>query len=137
MPEDATTEFKRLAQNLMDTFKRDLGVTLTYDEQSLEYLDGYIARNREAIREKTGGQPRGIVNAIGSFLGECIIASYGGRWKQSEKGAWGVYFENNSAAFPFAKVQKAFSEDGHADSIASFYRISKLFQEGKIGQRGS
>jgi hypothetical protein len=137
MPEDLTAEFKRLARNLIDTFQRDLEVTLRYDEQSVEYLDGYIARNRQAIREKTGGQPMGIVNAIGSFLGECIIANYGGLWKQSEKGAWGVYFENNSAAFPFAKVQKAFSEDGHSDSIASFYRVSKLFQEGKIGKSSS
>ena len=132
MSEDLPAEFKRLARNLIETFNRDLNVSLAYDETSLEYLDGYIARNREVIRGRTGTQPSGIVNTIGAFLGECIIANYGGQWKQSDNGAWGVYFENTSAAFPFAKVQKAFSEDSQSDSIASFYRVSKLFQEGKM-----
>ena len=137
MSDDLSAEFKRLARDLIDTFGRDLNVTLAYDEHSIDYLDGYIARNRDAIRERTGGQYSGLVNAIGSFLGECIIANYGGQWRQSGKGAWGVYFENNSAAFPFAKVQKAFSEGSEGDSIASFYRVAKLFKEGKIGQNKS
>jgi hypothetical protein len=137
MSEDLRDDFKRLARSLIEMFGQDLDVTLSYNEESVEYLDGYIARNRDTIREKTGGKYAGLVNAIGSFLGECIIANYGGEWKQSEAGAWGVYFDNNSAAFPFAKVQKAFSEGGQYDSIASFYRISKLFQEGKIGQSKS
>jgi len=132
-PQDLGAEFKRLARNLIETFERDLNVPLAYDEWSLEYLDGYIVRNRNVIREKTGGRCTGIVNTIGSFLGECIIVNYGGQWKQSDNGAWGVYFENNSAAFPFAKVQKAFLEDDLSNSILSFYRISKRFQEGKIG----
>jgi hypothetical protein len=137
MSEDLRDEFRRLAHDLIETFGRDLNVTLSYDEASLEYLDGYIGRTRDAIREKSGGKYTGLVNVIGSFLGECIIANFGGQWKQSENGAWGVYFENNSAAFPFAKVQKAFSEDGQFQSIASFYRISKLFREGNIGERKS
>jgi len=137
MSEDLRDEFKRLARDLVDTFRRDLDVTLNYDDESLEYLDGYIARNRDAIREKTGGKYNGLVNVIGAFLGECIIANHGGQWKQSDKGAWGIFFENGSAAFPFAKVHKAFSEDGQYDSIASFYRASKLFQEGKIGNSNS
>lgn len=137
MSEDLRDEFKRLARSLIEMFGQDLGVTLSYNEESVEYLDGYIVRNRAAIVEKTGGECGGLVNGIGSFLGECIIANYGGQWKQSEKGAWGVYFENGSAAFPFAKVWKAFFEDGQYDSIASLYRISKLFQEGKIGQNKS
>lgn len=137
MTEELPAAFKRLARELTDIFQRDLDVTLSYDEQSLEYLDGYILRNRNIIREKTGGKCTGSVNMIGSFLGECVIANYGGQWKQSANGDWGVRFENNSIAFPFTKVHKAFTEDGVSESIASFYKISKLFQEGKIGKSKS
>ena len=129
MSDDLPAQFKRLARDLIDTFSREMNVNLAYDEQSLEYLDGYIAR----MRERMGGQYSGTVNFIGSFLGECIIANFGGQWKQSDKGAWGVYFENNTAAFPFTKVQKAFAKGGEADSIAGFYRVSKMFKEGKVG----
>jgi hypothetical protein len=134
MPKDLSDEFKRHARFLIDTFSRELGVTLRYDEQSVEYLDGYIARNRAGIRKKTEGQYSGVVNTIGSFLGECIIANYGGQWKQSETGVWGVYFDDKNAVFPFVKVEKALGPEGEFDSIASFYSLSKLVRDGKLGQ---
>ena len=137
MPKDLSDEFKRHARFLIDTFSRELGVTLRYDAQSVEYLDGYIARNRAGIRKKTDGRYGGVVDTIGSFLGECIIANYGGQWKQSATGAWGIYFDAKSAVFPFVKVGKAFGPEGEFDSLASFYSLSKLVRDGKLDQDGS
>jgi len=136
MSQDLRDEFKRLARLVIDTFPSEAGLILRYDEQSMEYLDGYISRNRAAI-QKTDGQYQGAVNMIGSFLGEAVIANFGGQWKQSETGAWGVYFDDKNAVFPFVKVAKAFGPEGEFDSIASFYSLSKLLQEGKLGEDGS
>jgi hypothetical protein len=136
MSQDLHDEFKRLARLVIDTFQREAGLILRYDEQSMEYLDGYISRNRAAI-QKTDGQSQGAVNMIGSFLGEAVIANFGGQWKQSETGAWGVYFDEKNAIFPFVKVAKAFGPQGAFDSIASFYSLSKLLKEGKLEADGS
>jgi hypothetical protein len=137
MPKDLSEEFKRQARFLIDTFSRELGVALSYDTQSVEYLDGYITRNRAGIRKMTDSHYGGVVGTIGAFLGECIIVNFGGQWKQSENGAWGIYFDDKNAVFPFVKVAKAFGPEGEFDSIASFYSLSKLLQEGKLGDDGS
>lgn len=66
----------------------------------------------------------GLTTSIGSFLGECIIANYGGQWRESE-GSWGVFFSernDRSAAFPFNKVRKQLL-NGADDSILSFYDV--------------
>jgi hypothetical protein len=106
-------------------------VSLRYDKKSVEYLDDYIRRGRSYFKTKADG-PRGLLNTIGSFLGECIIANHGGHWKQDESGNWGVYFDDKNAVFPFVKVQKALAPDGEFDSIASFYDLSKMLRDGEL-----
>jgi hypothetical protein len=133
MPADLGEESKRFAHLLIDTFGRELGVILKYDEKSLEYLDSYISRNKAEIRKQTGGSYGSLIEVIGSFLGECIITNFGGQWKQDDKGRWGVYLDEKNAVFPFAKVRKAFDADDECDSIAGFYRITQLLKEGKLG----
>ena len=112
---------KELAQKLVATCSEKLGVSLGYDRASVEWLGGYIERIRPHLDEPSIG---GITDSIGAFLGECIIANYGGRWREFE-GTWGVFFsESNdrSAAFPFNKVRKQLL-NGEEDSILSFYDV--------------
>lgn len=89
---------------------------LDFDERSVEWLDGFIERNRhnwdDATKEKLGGM-------LGSFLGECIRSNYGGEWLMTENGL-AVSFDETNAAFPFNKVNKQI-ENGREDSISSFY----------------
>ena len=92
-------QLKELARKLISTCSDMLGVDLCYDRASVEWLDGYIERIRPGLDESS---VVGLTNSIGSFLGECIIANYGGRWRESE-GGWGVFFSDRndkSAAFP-------------------------------------
>ena len=96
-------------------------MNLSYDRASVEWLNGYIERIRPHLDESSIG---GIANPIGAFLGECIIANYGGQWRESE-GTWGVFFSernDRSAAFPFNKVRKQLL-NGSEDSILSFYDV--------------
>jgi hypothetical protein len=111
-------QIKALAQNLISTLSEKLGVNLKYDRASVEWMDGYIERIRPNLEESA---VLGLSNSIGAFLGECIIENHGGEWRASE-GTWGVYFNEENAAYPFAKVQKHLL-NGSGDSILSFYDV--------------
>ncbi|MDQ3817230.1 MAG: hypothetical protein M3362_06020 [Acidobacteriota bacterium] len=114
-------QFKELAQNFIVTCSKMLDVNLRYDRESVEWLSGYIERVRLHLDEASID---GLTASIGSFLGECIIANYGGQWRESN-GMWGIFFSEASdrnAAFPFNKVRKQLSR-GESDSILSFYNV--------------
>lgn len=96
------------------------GSDFGYDAQSVAWLDGYIERQR--VRADITPQTiDGLVNVFGSYLGECIIACYGGYWEE-ENGQWRVSFDRDNAANPFAKVRKQF-QNGSEDSIKSFFEV--------------
>lgn len=114
--------FRILAARLQSIFKERLEIELRYDEESLVYLDGYIERNKSVLTKHEG-----LVNLIGSFLGECLIASYDGEWVDDPKMGWGVKIANELTAFPFNKVKKRFKPDDQYNSIASFYRSTPAF----------
>jgi hypothetical protein len=109
-------QIKDLAQNLVATLSEMLGVKLKYDRASVEWMDGYIERVRPTLDKSSVD---GLANSIGSFLGECIIATHGGTWREAD-GTWGVYFDEENAAYPFAKAQKHLL-NGSEDSILSFF----------------
>ena len=112
-------EIKKLADNLISHISEALGVHLKYDRASVKWIDDFIERIRPHV---DADSIEGLSNSIGAFLGECFIANYGGGWRQSDDGAWGVYFDDKNAAYPLAKVQKQLL-NGHEDSILSFYTI--------------
>jgi hypothetical protein len=95
-----------------------LGQELAFDVQAVRWLDGYIQRQFEV------GDPSrrdGLVSTLGSFLGECIIRSFGGEWALAD-GSWCIRFDETNAAFPFAKVAKQL-ENGSVDSVLSFFTL--------------
>ena len=112
-------EFTALANTLIATVSETLGVQLTFDSDSVKWLEGYIERVRPSMDES---QIHGLSNMIGAFLGECIISNYGGSWRQSEDGNWGVFFDDRNVVFPFAKAYKQLA-NGKEDSIFGMYNI--------------
>ena len=97
---------------------RMCGVQLDYDEQSVEWLDGYIERNCKDFDEETVEK---MTNILGSFLGECIRRNFGGEWKMSESG-FGIMFNGQNAVYPFAKTEKHL-RNGSEDSIVGLYKM--------------
>jgi len=93
-----------------------LGEQFGYNRISVEWVDGFIERGREGT--KIDG---GLVQVLGSYLGECVIHVYGGCWREHE-GNWGVFFDDSNAVFPFSKVQKQI-ENGRdqGDSVLNFF----------------
>ena len=112
-------EFTALANTLIATVSETLGVQLSFDSDSVKWLDGYVERVRSGMDES---EIHGLSNTIGAFLGECIISNYGGSWRQSEDGNWGVFFDDQNVVFPFAKASKQLA-NGKEDSIFGMYNI--------------
>lgn len=114
-------EFKRLADDMIRTLRSQTGVELKYDAESVAWLDGFIERQRESF---PGDEAEGLVIVIGSFLGECVIANFGGRWSDREDEGWCVVFDEGTAVFPFNKTRKQFANGREGgDSIESFYNV--------------
>ena len=99
-------QIKQNAELVIREMRKTSGFSFGYDAKSVAWLDGFIERQRKQddITEDT---IHGLVNVFGSYLGECVIKTFGGHWENDEQG-WRVSFDENNAVYPFAKVQKQF-----------------------------
>jgi hypothetical protein len=115
------------ARLAIETFRSssDLGKRFGYDRESIEHVERFIEQERSR-QDVTSESVARLVQVIGSYLGECVIDKYGGLWRESG-GAWGVFFDESNAVFPFQKVRKQF-EDGvdGGHSILSFFDLTGL-----------
>ena len=118
---DQLENIKRNAELVIKIFGENNGIDLGYDSDSVKWLDGFIERQRENADDE---KIQSLSGVLGSFLGECIIKNFGGKWEQTEDGL-AVKFDDGNAAFPFNKVQKQF-KNGSDDSIFSFYQTIPL-----------
>lgn len=114
------------AELVVSVARKQLGKEIGYDGAGVRWLDGYIQSRHE---QGDPAERDGLVNTLGSFLGECIIRSFGGAWGELD-GSWCVRFDERNAAFPFAKVRKQL-ENGRVDSVFSFFTaIPAVFRNG-------
>src|SRR5205823_3476954 len=101
--------------------------TFGYNRASVEWVEGFIDRQRKT--GLSGESTYTLVQVLGSFLGECLVRVYGGVWRK-QGDAWGVFFDDrNNAAFPFAKVNKVFSEglEGGESVLGFFDAVPAIF----------
>lgn len=99
------------------------GVSIGYNKGSVAWVEGFIERQREVLQ---GDTSEGLVNVLGSYLGEAIIAVVpGAAWADDPQIGLGVLFPNGDMVFPFAKLAKQL-RDGLAagESVLSFYNVS-------------
>lgn len=107
-----------------------LGQDVGFDESGVTWLDGFVQRMHES------GDPdlrSALVSRLGSYLGKCIIETYGGRWARVD-GVVCVAFDEENRAYPFAKMEKHL-ENGHEDSVHSFFTVLPLLFDTKLGKR--
>jgi hypothetical protein len=102
-----------------------LGEAFGYSRESIEWVEGFIERQRRRA-DISAEETEILLQLIGSYLGECLIYTYGGFWR-IQNGEWGVFFNDSNAAFPFSKVRKQFENgiDG-GDSILSFFEMTRV-----------
>lgn len=95
-----------------DEFGQDVG----YDEAGVRWLNGYI----QALVDQGGVEAsEDLCDRLGSFLGTCIIETYGGNWRDTEYG-WAVVVKDDFAVFPFNKTLKHLT-DGEGDSVLGLF----------------
>ncbi|HLG38779.1 MAG TPA: hypothetical protein VI461_03885 [Chitinophagaceae bacterium] len=105
-------------EDLAEQVKSQLN--LDYDTKSVKFVEEFIERQRKNFDSE---KRKGLVNSIGSFVGQCVIKNYGGRWQvDQDTQAVCVALDDKNKIFPFAKTAKQF-ENGLEDSIYSFYTI--------------
>jgi hypothetical protein len=100
-----------------------------YDEQSVAWLEDFIVRMRRR-NDLFKHNCEKLSAVYGCFLGEAMIARYGGRWHEDDLGDLHVLYEENIRFFPIAKVRKLI-ENGleGGDSILSIYNGIPMFIE--------
>jgi len=113
-------DLKRLAR---EVFRKEI----CYDDASIEWLASVIEFSRNKPNEEV---KRSLLEHIGSFLGEAIIARYGGEWILAQGDVlgddgqtMGVRLPSGTIAFPYAKVYKQF-KNGMADSIGGLFKLA-------------
>ena len=105
------------ADLVVRTMRDGFDTELSFDHAGVEWIDGYINDLRGVLAAE---RRPAVVDRLASFVGECIIRTYGGVWVEKE-GWWGVRVSERIWACPFSKIEKQF-ENGPEDSVASFFR---------------
>ncbi|GAA4372310.1 hypothetical protein [Hymenobacter koreensis] len=88
-----------------------------FDAVAVRALMDFIEQQRHGIEPAAR---EGVVNALGCFLGECIIRTYGGRWETNESGLVGVQLGAHTFVRPFVHVDRQLTH-GLAESVDGFY----------------
>ena len=105
---------------MVSTLHAPGGGPLRFDSASVDQVELLI----EQSRAKPSLWP-GLVNAFGAFLGECIAQATAGVWTWDESlEDWSIRFDNGTAVYPFAKVQKQFENGLDGDGISGFYDVA-------------
>jgi hypothetical protein len=128
-------DFRELADGVIAAL-RGVGADLSYDRDSVAWIDAYIERNREHFSEEEANK---VANNLGAFVGECLRAAHGGTWVLHEQsGEWGVHLGGNlGTAFPAAKIYKQL-RNGPEDSVLSFFEVvGAIVKAGGIDRLGS
>jgi hypothetical protein len=108
------------------------GTGFGYDEKSVSWLEVYIEKLRGLGAFSDPQERNSLAGAFGAYLGECVIRSYGGTWRE-EDGSWTIEFDGKGRVFPLDRVSKQI-ENGKEDGIGSFYRGIPVVFAGVIRQ---
>jgi len=118
----APAPIKNNAQWVIDNFGPESGLPeFGYDAPSIAYLDEFIDRQGESFHASEQRTDR-IVSLLGSFLGEAIVATYGGDWQQNDTGFAIAVQSGGQVHFvhPFQKVLKRLT-DGPEESLHAYF----------------
>ena len=121
---ELTDKLRLNAEMVIGNLSQHAGFQLGFDAESVEWVDGFIERQRSRD-DFDAASSGGLVNTLGSFLGECMCQALGGVWRQQPDGALIVEFSDGNAAYPFNKVAKHLA-NGSDDSIHSFFRSAAV-----------
>lgn len=86
------------------------GIEFGYTRQSLQFIDRFIDGKRSAVTT-AADLPKGLVNALGAYVGECLIQLAGGAWRYApDVKTYGIVLNGPNAdmVYPIDKVRQLF-----------------------------
>ncbi len=101
------------AKAFIKTFSDAAGFELSFNEESVKWMDQYIAQIRHQLKENQDAGNDYIL-VCSAFLGEVFIRHFNGKWVETEYG-YGIEIKN-TILLPFNKVKKHI-ENGEEDSV--------------------
>lgn len=104
------------AEMVLSVARNDFGQDIGFDAAGVRWLDTYIQRLHDEGGVEASEE---LCDRLGSFLGTCVIETYGGTWQDTEYG-WAVVVKDDFAVFPFNKALKHLTE-GAGDSVHGLY----------------
>jgi hypothetical protein len=106
----------REASDLFVKLARDAGRELELDRSGVEWADQYVAAVRPVEAED---QLRVQTALVGSYLGESLIAVYGGAWSDAD-GEWAVDLGERGLVHPFRETEARLRGDDGGSLVALF-----------------
>lgn len=106
----------RHLQEAAEAVRQNLNLA-QFDESAVHTLADFIENERPNVPSDSRDA---VVNALGCFLGECIIRSFGGWWRADARGAVGVQLEQGLFLQPSYVVEQQFRR-GLVESVAAFF----------------
>ena len=88
-----------------------------FDAAAVQRLAEFIEGQRPTLKE---ADRQGVVTALGCFLGQCLVETYGGTWAKGPDGATGVGINDTIFFNPFYRVSEQLTK-GLAQSVATFF----------------
>lgn len=91
--------------------------TTDFDAAGVQRLAAFIEEQRPQLSRDN---IQGVVMALGTFLGQCMVQGYQGEWASGPDGTTGVGFQGTRFYNPFYRVMLQF-DNGLQESVADFY----------------
>ena len=88
-----------------------------YDTAAVQRLDAFIEGQRAGIKDE---EREGVVKALGCFLGQCLVDTYGGTWAAGPDGTTGVGINGNHFFNPFFRVSQQLAL-GRQEAVTAFF----------------
>lgn len=116
---------KANAEMVRKVASQNLGVEANYDEAGVRWLDQFLNQQREF---GTVDSNEKLPQTLGSYLGECIIGTYGGRWAFDDSNqSWSITFSEGNSVYPFTKVRKQLESSEGESVLGLFTAIPLVF----------
>ncbi|WP_375416519.1 hypothetical protein [uncultured Hymenobacter sp.] len=93
-----------------------------YNLAAVAELARFVAVERRELRPKTE-QHQAVVTALGCFLGECLVQTYGAEWAAGPGGATGVGLAGQLFFNPFYLVERHLNQGEEASVLAFFQSV--------------
>ncbi|OUJ73037.1 hypothetical protein [Hymenobacter crusticola] len=103
-------------QNAAETVRQQLRLP-AFDAEAVQRLAELIETQRPSL---TDSSRENAVTALGCFLGQCLVQTYGGQWAAGPDGTTGVGIGGHSFFNPFYRVAEQLAH-GRPSSVAVFF----------------